>query len=331
MNNAFIWTDLSTFDVQTAKQFYRDCFGWRYNNIGQGYSLCSVGQQPAAGLYRMPDFFQKINMPSFWMSYIQVANIDEIVQKAEQLGAKIEVQPEEAPSGGKVALIRDPAGAGFTCYQGEEMGGRDDGLNLGRMVWNELHISDLSTIEAFYSELFSWKINQTKHPDRYEIYSAGQSIAGIQVSPNEIKGDKEYWGVYFSVDSLSKAQARIEHAGGQVAVEQPLGDRPALLAYDSQGAAFYIIEASNNVSTEHKQSGSPFKWRAILGLLLVITAVFLEADWVWGLLFLLWVIPDIRSGVTYFFEPIERYRHPILYWLIIGTWIVLSVWTLWPS
>ncbi|MEM7336788.1 MAG: VOC family protein, partial [Chloroflexota bacterium] len=324
MNHSFIWTDLSTFDVRTAKQFYRDCFGWRFNSVGQGYLVCSAGQHPAAGLYRMPDFFQKINMPSFWMSYIQVSNIDEIVQKAEQLGAKIEVQPQEAPGGGLVALIRDPAGAGFTCYQGDEMGGRDDGSTLGRMVWNELHVSDLAVVESFYTQLFQWEIRPTPQSDRFEIYSAEQSIAGIQVSPNEVKGDKEYWGVYFLVDSLSKAQARIERAGGQVAVEQPLGTRSAWLAYDSQGAAFYIVGNEEQTNSSDDKPTSTFKWRAILGLLLVVTAIFLEADWVWGLLFLLWVIPDIRSGVTYFFEPVERQQNPIIYWLIVSTWSVLS-------
>ena len=187
MNNNFIWTDLSTFNVRIAKQFYGASFGWQFKNIGDGYLTCYAQKVPSAGLYRMPDFFQKINMPSFWMSYIHVSNINETVQLAEQLGAKIEVQPEAAPGGGQIALIRDPAGAGFTCYEGEALGGRDAGNNAGRMVWNELHVSALSTIEAFYTTLFQWQIRSTEQANRYEIYSNGHLIAGIQVSPNEIR------------------------------------------------------------------------------------------------------------------------------------------------
>ena len=65
----------------------------------------------------MPEKFQSIRMPSFWMSYIHVQNIEETVRVAKANGAIIEVSPEAAPGGGLVALIRDPAGAGFTCYE----------------------------------------------------------------------------------------------------------------------------------------------------------------------------------------------------------------------
>lgn len=47
-----------------------------------------------------------------------------------------------------------------------------------------------------------------------------------------------------------------------------------------------------------------------------------------GLLFLFWVVPDLRSGRTHFLELVERRSNPAVYWLIIGTWIVLSLYLL---
>lgn len=68
-----------------------------------------------------------------------------------------------------------------------------------------------------------------------------------------------------------------------------------------------------------------FKWRTILGLILVWIAVWFGWDWVWGLLFLFWVIPDLFSGVTHFMEPIFRQENPILYWLIMASWLVMCI------
>jgi len=336
MTNRFIWADLSTFNIQSAKRFYSQCFGWKYHEIAAGYLSCQAQGSPAAGLYTMPEKFQSIGMPSFWMSYIQVNDIENIVRVAEQHGAKIEIKPQPAPGDGMIALIRDPAGAGFTCYEGEDLGGRNNGNNPGCLVWNELHVSDLANVKSFYEKVFGWQVRATGVSGRYEIFTSAEHsepIAGIQVTSNDIKGDKEYWGVYFSVNNLSKAVKDIEKGGGQLVAEQPLGNRLAMLAYDSQDAAFYIVEGASNPDADNGRMQSSLqaqthKWRAVLGLVIVAVAVLTQANWVWGLLFLVWIVPDIRRGSTHFLEYVERRKNPVVYWLIITTWLVLSVYLL---
>ncbi|MEM8963883.1 MAG: VOC family protein [Acidobacteriota bacterium] len=76
MESNFVWIDLSTFDVQKATDFYRDVLGWSYATDGSGYTQCEVNGAPCAGLYEMPDFFQKIRMPSFWMTYVSVSDVE---------------------------------------------------------------------------------------------------------------------------------------------------------------------------------------------------------------------------------------------------------------
>lgn len=67
------------------------------------------------------------------------------------------------------------------------------------------------------------------------------------------------------------------------------------------------------------------KWRTIVGLILLGAAVVLDWAWVWGLLFLSWVMPDLFTGCTYFIEEIRRDETPILFWIIVVAWIVLSL------
>lgn len=69
------------------------------------------------------------------------------------------------------------------------------------------------------------------------------------------------------------------------------------------------------------------KWRTILALILMYIAIFMNWEWVWGILFLSWVIPDIFSGVTYFVEPISKEQHPDLYWVVVYSWILMALYS----
>jgi len=251
MKNSFIWTDLSTLDIKEAKRFYKKCFRWKYQDIGEGYLMCEARGGSAAGIYTMPEKFQRIGMPSFWMSYIHVSDVKETVRVAEQYGAKIELGPQAGPGGGLIALIRDPAGAGFTCYEGEDLGGKDEQGRESRMAWNELHVSSLEKIEPFYSNVFDWEIKSSSEDDRFDIYNQeGHLVGGIRVYENEVKGDKEYWAVYFTVANIQTAIEEISSAGGQVVIEQSCNDRTSALAYDSQGAAFFLLDAESGFKQE---------------------------------------------------------------------------------
>ena len=72
-------------------------------------------------------------------------------------------------------------------------------------------------------------------------------------------------------------------------------------------------------------NSSKTQWRVWIGVLFVILITLMNWQWAWGILFLIWVIPDIRNRVTYFIEPVERDGSPILYWVIVLTWIALSL------
>ncbi|WP_086031057.1 hypothetical protein [Tenacibaculum holothuriorum] len=78
----------------------------------------------------------------------------------------------------------------------------------------------------------------------------------------------------------------------------------------------------------HSQSKTPFQWRPFIALIGVILIFILNWQWAWGILFLYWVIPDIFRGVTYFIEPVERERNPLLFWSIVISWIIMSLFSL---
>lgn len=249
MNTRFVWSDLSTFNLRAAKRFYRRAFGWRFQSIGR-YQYGTSNKQPAAGLYTMPRKFQRINMPSFWMSYIAVDDVQATADLAQQLGGKVEMPPQPAPGGGFFSLIRDPLGAGFTCYEGDDLGGMSDGTEHGRMTWNELFVSDIAAVEPFYGKLFEWRLEKAQEQERFVwLNSDAVKVAGVQEAAYAVRGDKEYWGVLFAVDDLKRCKRNIEQAGGQFFTSQVINDHLVLGGYDPQGAYFYIRETTPEQQT----------------------------------------------------------------------------------
>lgn len=87
----------------------------------------------------------------------------------------------------------------------------------------------------------------------------------MQVASNDIKGDKEYWGIYFAVNSLQEAKQHIEQSGGSIITELQVDQGAGLLVQDNQGAVFYIKEVSHK-PMQSENTGSWTAW--IIGLAL---------------------------------------------------------------
>jgi predicted enzyme related to lactoylglutathione lyase len=190
----------------------------------------------------MPKFLQDIDMPSFWMSYVHVADVGESLDLAVSLGAKCEIEPTPFDADSRFALIRDPAGAGFTLYEGPVLGGRDARGGHGRMSWNELHGPSLDLVGDFYRGLFGWDIaRDPASKSRYSVQSSsGQPIASILELDETIKGPKNYWAVYFSVQKMDVALRAVAENGGSVVVRPSANDGQFALALDDQDAAFCL-------------------------------------------------------------------------------------------
>lgn len=236
----FVWIDLSTFDVDAAADFYGRIFHWTYASDGSGYTYCSRAGETHAALFEMPSMFQKIGMPSFWMTYIAVQDLGSTAALAEKLGGKIELT--EASSRGEIALIRDPLGAGFTCYEGNELSARSKSGEHGTWTWSELYVSELERVHDFYQQVFQWNIEpESARSNRHAITNgSGDHLASLQVAGSELRGDKEFWAVYFTVDDLTEAAKEIVGAGGRA---YPISENH-MAATDPQGATFFLTEKS---------------------------------------------------------------------------------------
>ncbi len=84
----------------------------------------------------------------------------------------------------------------------------------------------------------------------------------------------------------------------------------------------------SNGGTMTRTIGTPggnIKWKTLLALLLIGTAVWTGYYWLWGLLFAYWVIKDLREGRAYIVEDIPRSESPFLFWIVITMWFCFTL------
>ncbi|MEM6461228.1 MAG: VOC family protein [Pseudomonadota bacterium] len=331
----FVWADLSTYDMAAARADYAALFSWRFHGDGS-YDFAVIDRKEVAAIFPMPPQLAEIDMPSFWMSYVHVEDIEETVAKARSHdGAIIEVEPQAFHANGRIALIRDPSGAGFTVYQGPDitppMGG------VGQVAGRYHHVPDITLIEGFYRDLFGWefsKASDSPWPTFDILHPDGTVVAQAEEVPESVRGKFRYWMPCFTVSSQEESLERLSSINGEV-VSELTGGRT--LVAGRQGA-HCMIRSAGSLDRPRRSGGpsfvgvssAPLAWKALTGLCCIWLAVFFDLQAFWGVLFLIWTWLALRAGRADFIEPVSRVGQPLMFWALIATWIVLSAWLIVP-
>ena len=109
---AISWSELATSDVDAAKTFYGQLFGWSFEDApmeDMTYTLVKANGEEVAGIMPMPP--EAGGMPPAWGIYVTVDDVDAAAEKAVALGGKILVPPQVIPEVGRFCVIGDPQGA----------------------------------------------------------------------------------------------------------------------------------------------------------------------------------------------------------------------------
>ncbi len=114
--NTFGWAELNSRGVDKAIPFYQKVFGWalKTNDMGPGqpaYTEFQLGGESIAGGQEMQAMVPA-QVPSHWLVYFSVADVDNSFKAATQAGAGEAVAPMDFP-GGRFAILTDPQGAAF--------------------------------------------------------------------------------------------------------------------------------------------------------------------------------------------------------------------------
>jgi uncharacterized protein len=243
----FCWVELGTSDRAAAKKFYTSLFGWTFEDMPGSagvYTILRKNGNDAAALYELGP--QQAGAPPSWASYVRVERADDAVAHAKELGATVLMGPFDAAEHGRMAVIRDPAGAVFSIWEPRANPGAGVVNEPGAFCWNELYTLDPKRASDFYTGLFGWTIN-ARHMDfgEYVIFEQGTSMtAGMMQVPKEWGPVPPHWLVYFAVENCDTTFEKAKSLGAGVTVPpfdvENVG-RMSILT-DPQGAGFAVIK-----------------------------------------------------------------------------------------
>lgn len=114
------WRELATKDLEKAKGFYNEMFGW---NIEQSkitpmtYAEIHIDGAARGGMMPIDENWGDVQ--SHWTAYIAVADADDTAAKIKANGGTMRNEPFDAPGVGRIGLCIDPCGANFAIIQFE--------------------------------------------------------------------------------------------------------------------------------------------------------------------------------------------------------------------
>lgn len=252
-HGVFCWSELCTHNWAEGKHFYTELFGWGSDDqlIGDDlyYTMLQKQDDDIVAMYQMPEDQNKSGVPSHWLAYIAVDDIDNVAEKAKQLGAEIIVGPHDVMDAGRMVLLNEPGGALFALWQGNKHKGCQRLNELNTPYWYELASRNSAKSRNFYCLLLGWE-SETKPMEGmdYTLFKvAGKPIAGMIEMTQEWPDDiPAHWMIYFAVADCDDTAIKAQQLGGEVCV--PPTDIPEVGRFsvitDPQGAVFSIMTST---------------------------------------------------------------------------------------
>ena len=244
----FSWIELVTTDQDGAKQFYSQLFGWEIDDQPMGpdvfYTMLKLKGQYVAALYGMDKSQKERGLHPHWNVYITVASADDAAAKAKSLGGTIVAEPFDVMDVGRMATVKDPAGAQIMLWEAKKHQGAGIVDEAGAICWFELNVHDVDAAKAFYTGLFGWTAGGS--PEYTEWINGEKHIGGMM----QIKPDwgpvPPTWTSYIMVDDCDATAAKATALGATIITgpdDIPNTGRFAIVK-DPQGAVIAIYQPS---------------------------------------------------------------------------------------
>lgn len=194
------WTALETLELDRARAFYGELFGWSYA-ARDGAVLATVGAEPVATLREGP-------AKPAWIPFVAVESVADAERRAVEGGARVVVSPATFPG---AVTLDDPEGARFVVWDGRSGLHR---LNApGGLAWNELCARDAERAMAFYRAVIGWgRRDVPQGQDAVYRMFAGRDDAnwthgGVQPTASGAAHWTSYFEVVDCLATLERAQA----------------------------------------------------------------------------------------------------------------------------
>jgi uncharacterized protein len=123
--------------------------------------------------------------------------------------------------------------------------GRENGIDMGRVTWFEIHADDVKRANEFYKKVFGWKMDQYGDPkmEYYLAKTGDEKKPGIDGAIMKRIGPNSVW-ITADVDDIDKAMKLVEKSGGMLM-------RPKM-EIPNMGWVAYCVDTEGNVFGLHQ-------------------------------------------------------------------------------
>lgn len=238
------WTQLSTSDVEAAKKFYGQLFGWTAETdprpeVG-GYTTFQHDGAPVAAVAPLMDPRQPVR----WMLSFATEDIDATTASAKKAGAQVWMEPMDVLDIGRWSLLSDPTGAAFSLWQAGTFAGFGVVEEPNTFAWIDLATRDKDAALKFYRDLFRWQVTDDEmYP---QVGLADKQFGGVMdmgdMFPDEVPA---HWNPYFLVTDVDAVADKAKQLGGGVMhgpEDTPMENGPRIaVLHDGQNAPFGVF------------------------------------------------------------------------------------------
>lgn len=240
------WVDLMTSDVEQARSFYGQLFGWTSTEpreeFGGYFQFEKDGVPVAGGMPAMAD----AGPPNIWSIYLSTDDAEKAVEVATANGATVVAPPMDVAGLGTMAVLIDPTGAAIGMWQPNTFHGFGILGETDTPAWFELHTKDHANATDFYRTVFGWDTSTLHDTDDFRYTTANHGddqVAGVMDAASFLPPEvPSHWSVYIAVADADATIATITGLGGSV--EQPAEDTPygrLATVTDPMGARFKLL------------------------------------------------------------------------------------------
>jgi predicted enzyme related to lactoylglutathione lyase len=241
------WFDLMTPDLEGARKFYGELFGWTFL-VGPAemgyYTMCRLGDANAAGM-ALRD--KNAPFPSAWSIYFKSTDINASAEAVKANGGQVMMGPVDVSGEGHMVVCLDPTGAAFGFWQDGRHTGAHVADEPGAMTWADVYTRDGAKAQDFYAKVLDCEAK--KMPGGMEYWTLeknGAPKSGVMHMDDKFpKEIPAHWAVYFAVKDTDASVELIKKNGGKLNMgpfDSPYG-RIAIVS-DPFGATFTIIKLS---------------------------------------------------------------------------------------
>jgi len=216
-----VWADLFVDDVELAREFYTQLFGWTWRWITpdrRTYGILEHDGLLIAGIAHLdPD---KAEDPyGRWVHYLSTENVQGVAEATVAAGGRILLEPRVHAERGEFAIAADSEGAIFGLLNSQSGDPGDYRAEEGEWLWHVLYSRQVNSSALFYQERFDYEMFEYAWNDetrRLVLASQDYARASVSPIPEDDQDNRPAWIGFIKTADVPGAVARAEALGAEV-------------------------------------------------------------------------------------------------------------------